>query len=44
MLEVCSRLGIKTGLDKIIFQLIFIIWFLANPFSAFLFYIGTFVR
>lgn len=38
MLGVCFRLGRMTGLDPIIFQILFIIWFFNDP-MALLWYI-----
>jgi phage shock protein PspC (stress-responsive transcriptional regulator) len=38
MLGVCDRLEKITGIDELVFQLIFVFWFLSNP-SALLVYI-----
>jgi hypothetical protein len=38
MLGVCKRLEEITGIEKLIFQFIFIFWFISNP-SAFWIYL-----
>lgn len=39
MLGVCHKLGAKLGIDPLLFQIIFILWFISNP-IALLWYIG----
>lgn len=31
MLGVCDKLGKKSGMDPLIFQIVFVIWFFYNP-------------
>jgi phage shock protein PspC (stress-responsive transcriptional regulator) len=31
MLGVCNRLEKITGIDELVFQIIFVLWFLSNP-------------
>jgi hypothetical protein len=44
MLGVCQRLEEATGIDKLVFQLIFVFWFLSDP-TAFWVYLilGLFI-
>lgn len=38
LLGVCNRLGIKFGIDKLLFQVLFVIWFANDP-TAFWWYL-----
>lgn len=39
MLGVCFKLGKMTGIDPVLFQVIFVIWFIHNPVALFWYFL-----
>jgi len=43
MLGVCAKLEKNTGIDKLVFQIIFVLWFLSNPVAFWIYLILAFI-